>query len=241
MDTTRHGERNRRKSNTFKRYSKTLFTAAWFAKRPRSEESWPMNQFKTGEINHQLNPGDYIGKHLCWWALGRPVNARFLWRNSLHVRQLLESGGVGGLITALGTCTLTWCYVTDLKSQMCPAIEMCYVTLWGWGSKVHLNLSNWSYARDDEQKVPKTSLGDCFWCAFTRRPGVAGWWFRKQYKEISLLGLHWLQDLGILCRLTEFCVVCGTALGMEASLTSPAGFTKNTPDFYRCYIHLKSM
>ena len=68
IDTTRHGERNRRKSNTFKRYSKTLFTAAWYAKRPRSEESWPMNQFKTGEINHQVNPGDYIGKHLCWWA-----------------------------------------------------------------------------------------------------------------------------------------------------------------------------
>ena len=41
---------------------------------------------------------------------------------------------------------------------MCPAIEMCYVTLWGWGSKVHLNLSNWSYARDDEEKVQKRRL-----------------------------------------------------------------------------------
>jgi hypothetical protein len=47
----------------------------------------------------------------------------------------------------------------DLTSQMCPAIEMCYITLWSWGSNVHVNLSNCSYTRDEETKVPKMSLG----------------------------------------------------------------------------------
>ena len=60
---------------------------------------------------------------------------------------------------SLYTCTLTWCYVVDLRSHMCLVREVCYFVFLGWGSNVHVNLSNWSYARDDEKKFPKMPAG----------------------------------------------------------------------------------